>query len=101
MRDFKIPDKAWKLLSAPGRWIKGYMAINKFNVPTLPSSDFAVCWCVLGAVCAVYYSKKDPEETELIDALKTLENYGIDGNWNDADCRTHEDVVALLKELDL
>ena len=95
--------KAHELLATPDRWTKGRFAADTSGHGVAPSNPEATCFCMLGALRRCY-----PALEEYLAIRKRLgkwlhETYGISSVvvFNDAEERTHSDVVNVLKELDL
>lgn len=83
-------DRVWKLLEDPERWCQGDNAVDAKGYPVPPSSDRATRWCLRGAVRKVY-----PNDWQSVVRLTPCIH------WNDAPERTHAEVIALCKELDI
>lgn len=89
--------KAWELLSKPGAWTQGFFARDSSGSLRHSCEPDACCWCAIGAISLCY---KDCSPRE--DAIQKL--FGRVGNvaeWNDYPLRTQDEVVAVLKELDI
>lgn len=89
--------KAYELLAGPKAWNQGRMARNAKGYPVDPESPKACSWCAVGAILRCYglAAMSLPK----IDILRAKT-----GNtlwWNDRPERTHAEVVAVLKELDI
>lgn len=96
--------KAWELLSAPGAWCQGAMARDQSGDGVPIGSNAACRWCALGALTRCYGARGLDAFLHAIDALRAHEQVRALGGvnlWNDRRGRTQEEVVALLKELDL
>jgi hypothetical protein len=101
--------KAWELLDSPEKWTQGTSARNVFGQPVPSTDPSAVCWCASGAIGCCYPTAYQPSGTFPIHAR--LANYlakqpyrpesGTISLWNDDPRRTYEEVVAVLKELDI
>ena len=93
--------KAWELLNEPGKWTQGYFAKDAAGVLQDDVKDpSVVSWCMLGAVAYCYgwdahYCEARDRLTDRIRPPRTLTQ------WNDDPVRTYEEVVGVLKELDL
>lgn len=101
--------KIYELLEKPESWCQNTYAMNKdghslmwYNCPD------ACKWCLMGAIFKLY----DPHESDkIMDKVKsklstnTLTSYGYNlssiAKWNDDPDRTHAEVLALTKELDI
>lgn len=96
--------KLHELLSDPSRWTKGATARNSIGNIVSSYDPTAVCFCLIGAIFRIYPDDYPNAFNERVAIHKQLEgrlsNHDIVG-WNDAPERTHEEVLALLKELDI
>lgn len=94
--------KAWELLSKPGAWIQDTCAVDRDGEDCTSTSHFACSWCTIGAInkCYPSLSERDAKMAIVRDAVASM---GFDGiaKWNDSDNRTKNEVVSLLKELDV
>lgn len=94
--------KAWELLSDPAKWCKNNSAQDADGNYCYSDEDSACQWCMLGAINRCY-----PElEQNIICYQKVVNRLGLThwlsiGDWNDAPERTHAEVLAVLKELDI
>jgi hypothetical protein len=88
--------KAHELLATPDRWTQGAFAVDKYGYQTPKNGPDAYSFCVLGAINHCYGEFDE-------DAILRLENHTKKSlmEWNDAPERTHAEVLALLKELDI
>ena len=96
--------KAYELLSDPSRWTQKTMARNKHGDATSPLDLDACSFCLVGAIERCYGSIDEgiPLEELIKQELKVqAPNFEFIGQWNDAPDRTHEEVVELLKKLDI
>lgn len=96
--------KAYELLSSKEKWAKRAYAYDEKGAPCDPRDEKAVCFCLLGAIDRCY--GKTPMRVRSKDiflgVLEKLKNkVGNVPHWNDAEERTYEEVVAVLKELDI
>ncbi len=115
--DTKV-DRAWKLLEQT-KWVQGAYAIDADGDKTATNSESACGFCTLGAIQRVYplvikhpYNLTRPETTRLAMYLAS-HNIGChdpDMNaknpehivaWNDNPDRTKDEVISLLKQLDI
>ena len=91
--------KAYKLIATPDKWTQNEMARDAKGESCDPNHPDAVAFCLSGA-CQVAY----PNRSERI---KIREKIGIAiggeraTRWNDHPDRTHAEVVALLRKLDI
>lgn len=88
--------RVYELLDSPDKWIKGCMARDSKGNSVNSTDINATCWCLLGAIRKVYgasYAKR----------IYLLWNYlGCDiGEFNDDPTTTYEDIIKLVKELDV
>lgn len=95
--------KAHELLADEKNWIKGVLSRDEDGIPCMPSHPTACCWCASGAIMKVY---RDPKaQNNAYDTLEAhlLKEKHLEGivNWNDAEERTHQEIISLLKELDI
>jgi hypothetical protein len=81
--------KVYELLAKPEAWLQGG--------PVIYQGGKEVSWCLMVALDKVYGADAS-HHTDIIKA-KT-KSYSI-VSWNDAPERTHEEVLALCKELDI
>lgn len=101
--------KIRELYSDPSKWTKRAYARDPEGEPDFPRSQYAVCWCLDGAIELCYPSGavRDPiyEKVGCILAphwandriRQTMEIQ----RWNDAKERTFEDVKRLVEGLDI
>lgn len=104
--------KAYEILSQPDAWTKGRYAETRNGDTCNPRSETAVRWCMLGAIdrameeqpdCA-YRNAVMKVATYLREALHVqviADKTNIISHWNDAPERTAEDVIDVLRKLDL
>jgi hypothetical protein len=99
--------KAYEILANPESWTKGSYARNAEGKTCNPKEG--VSFCVVGALFKKWEDKDDPIDTPLFlrdqcrlreylqknDLTKDSVSY-----WNDTKA-THEDVIRILKELDI
>lgn len=98
--------KIKELLASPDSWTQGTVAQDAQGNPVGYSNEKAVCWCLLGALMKCY---SDPDEQlrislRISEALKKHHNVPLIlpyTFWNDLESRTHEEVLALVNELDI
>lgn len=92
--------KAYELLSDESKWATRAYARTNSTMSCAPKEESACSWCVLGAMEKCYYNGTLAKD--YIDAVAKLRNrVGNIAQWNDAKERTYEEVIALLKELDI
>jgi hypothetical protein len=90
--------KAWELLSRPGAWTQGSFARDVEGEPGMSLDEDVVCWCAVGAINKCYEGQAWCREAALKSLMRRVGNIA---QWNDRSYRTKEEVVALLKELDI
>lgn len=95
--------KMYELLNKPERWTKGHrvayrstgcIRIGNVTPETVESDD--LCCCLVGAMETCYDMNFDEVYDKLSQHLK-----GSIVAWNDAEERTYEEVISVLKELDI
>lgn len=97
--------KAWELLSDKSKWTKRAFARGGNGEVVDARSEEATCWCTLGAIQRCYLAPgrariKWMEMAQHLEQAPPIQRFGgIVADWNDA--ATYEEVVALLKELDI
>jgi hypothetical protein len=95
-------DKAWKLLEATD-WCQGESAKDDQGRAIYPRHEKACSFCTMGAIDLIYeglnYSKAFRKVFEAVNKLEQKRTYV--SAWNDDPARTKEEVVNLLKELDI
>ena len=94
--------KAYELLSQEGKWAQGSYAKTQDGLMCDVNSPHAFSFCVIGAIERCYF------KTEAIDIkYKVCNSMSLNRSmralvaWNDFPARKQEEVVALLKELDI
>jgi len=107
--------KAFELLEKYG-WCQGRMATDELGLACKPVDTTAISFCAIGAILrkhSVETFGMSLQETDTANlaaysdigkAKEKLEFLGREGcliNWNDELERTKEEVIALLKELDI
>lgn len=87
-----------ELFSEKSRWIKDSSAEDNQGRTIDPNSEAAVSWCLLGGIIRVY-GRGTTKSAQVMTAL----HFKLDGIacWNDQSERKFEDVVALVKELEI
>ncbi len=88
--------KAHELLAQPGAWTQHTRARNSKGKMVRTFDEDACSWCLVGALEKCYESKYHIPRNRVHQELQTWPT-----SWNDEPERTQEEVVALLKELDL
>jgi hypothetical protein len=98
--------KAYELLATPDKWTKGTYARDGNGGKVPDYSEEAKCWCVSGAIWKCYRKPYEKVRVQLDVGemhrrlLKRIGEVEIP-LWNDAPERTHAEVIAVLKELDI
>jgi hypothetical protein len=90
--------KAYELVEKG--WTQGATARNKYGIETHHRSAEAVCWCAVGAICAAYMVSLE-DYSGMVKAEEKIGSLESLADWNDDPARTQDEVVNLLKELDL
>jgi len=98
--------KVYELLDTPDKWTQHVSARNALDRAVFADSPDACKWCLTGAaiVCYPDYSERDLVYAKLREAIKLhvgVFSYIPITLWNDSPVRTYEDVLALVKELDV
>lgn len=91
----ELPTKAYELLAKPDSWTQGEYAETDSGRGVEADSPDAVCWCAWGAIIRVYgvgWETIGRVEHRVGDSITA---------WNDNPDRTHAEVLAVLKELDI
>ena len=107
--------KAWELLEQKN-WCQLFFAMNAKSEEEFVLADDACAWCATGAIMKVRgdVSSVYPQETTSHDIVKlanhirktwpeydSLMARDVITAWNDDDRRTKEEVIKVLKELDI
>lgn len=91
-------DKVWKLFDGhPERWTKRALARDAYGHEVRPTDDEACKVCMMGAIYLTH-SREDRNVIRHLIGTRIGEDV-VD--FNDAPERTHAEVVALCKELDV
>ncbi len=94
--------KAHELIAKPENWTKCAAARNKNGEPVFESSPQASSFCMIGAIARCYGPDEFREFVErLVNYLRIRKGAVLISNWNDDPARTHEEVLEVLKELDI
>ena len=89
------------LLQDESKWTQQAHARNRNGTSVRPTSPYAVCWCVLGAVAKVSnrYGIIDPQLIKYLDAFMEWKYPGRFTNFGDFnDYHTYGVVLGLVKE---
>lgn len=100
--------KAHEILSKESSWHKGSVAKDRYGLSVEYNDDSAVSFCVLGAICRCYpEDKREEVKSRVCDKLAKMgfslfrsPNVTI-FSWNDNPERTQNEVVDLLRRLDV
>lgn len=97
--------KAYELLDSPEKWTQQTLARDINGMATSPRGYDACSFCLVGAIerCYNVPSKDMLAIIQLVEDELKVQAPGFEfiGQWNDAPDRTHEEVVDLLKKLDI
>ena len=96
--------KAHELLTDPKRWTQGAPARDAAGVEVSEHDKSAVCWCMMGAIIKCYggsFAQCNKQFNKVADKLEELYGNPQIHKFNDCIDTTHEQVVSLLKELDV
>lgn len=93
--------KAHELLNTPEKWTKGAFAKDHTGCNVNYNSALAICFCLGGAINRCYNNPEDVfVNANKIGKFLNLPNLKLT-EWNDAPERTYEEVITILKELDI
>lgn len=99
--------KMHELLDSPEKWTQKAMARDKDGFSKFEWSEDAVCWCMAGACMRCYPSRDEACSVwrrlnrHVTSDVSPWPAYEDATAWNDDPERKYEDVVAVLKELDV
>ena len=88
--------KAYELLADAKNWTRGTNARDAQGNEVSSLSEDAVCWCIYGAVTKCYINEGT---TIPLKEISLNVPKGLVSMFNDS--HAHEEVVALLKSLDV
>ncbi len=90
--------KVYELLDSPEKWTQGAFARTADGDEKDHTDKDAVSFCLLGAIRKCY-----PSLYQRVDVLAKVRTILPDGMtiWNDADNRTHAEVLNLARTLDI
>ena len=93
----KLLMKAREMIGGPDAWTQGVSARDGADNKVVPWSDEAVCFCPLGALdgARLSFGNDHVPYYAVLERLSAQMDHGIVG-WNDAQERTHEDVLAAF-----
>jgi len=77
-------------------WTQGTRARNVHEVPVIPESPDAVCWCASGAIDGLDAAIHHHKIGALIALERTLGKYSLLTGYNDDPRRTKKDVLNLF-----
>lgn len=83
------------LLAEPSSWTKGKPARNAEGNRIAPTSDNAVCWCLLGAIYRITYYDHNLF-TVICGIMNRLVNSLGLSTYNDDPTTTHADILKLI-----
>jgi len=94
------------LLCAPTSWTTGSFARDQKGEPVDLHNPLATSWCLVGAICRVYGTGTEANTavTRCIDMISPLDAHSDSEYraalvaWNDAQTRSHQDIVELLEK---
>ena len=84
-------EAGWTQMASARRYSGEIAAVN---------SEYAVCWCAVGAIVAANY-QDDLAISEAFEAVRGVIEGGEITEWNDAPERTQKDVVETLRRVGL
>lgn len=90
-----------ELLASPDSWTRGADARNALGVSDddynheIEPAFVPVCWCISGAAMQVSGLRDGGVFTYLAETLSVGDSTAV-VDWNDAEGRTHADVLGLL-----
>ncbi len=94
--------KAWQAIEKEENWLRGNLAQDQEGNAIEPESTKAIRFCALGALHHCYgpneYGKVYDKVITLLGKTR-VDNFI--SSWNNDPATRHEDVVSLLKELDI
>lgn len=83
-----------ELFAEPSRWTRHAIAADSRGWVARANSVRAVCWCLLGATALVY--PRSGDWREVIRKLTLAAGTDRLARWNDAEGRTHAEVLELV-----
>ncbi len=89
--------RAWELIEQVG-WCQGAYALDEEGRPGGALSLKPTAYCTVGALCAIYAHDR-PTYYQNYDKLQS--ELGNIITWNDDRKRTKDEVISVLKGLDL
>jgi len=94
------------LLQIPTSWTTGSFARDKNGEPVDIHNPLATSWCLVGAICRVYGTDTEANTavTRCLHLIGPFQAYSDSEYraalvaWNDAQTRSHQDIVELLEK---
>lgn len=95
--------KAYEVIDTPEKWCKGHVAVNAEGIPLDVYSKNATAFCIYGALHIAYLGQKydGPGYNEHAKRIRQEIAPQTISQFNDNPRRTHEEVISLLKRLDI
>ena len=95
----EVLEKARELIATPERWTQRVVAARTpcsiFEIQ--PSDPTATCWCSIGAILAVQgINRYDQDRSGACEAMRRECNWEYLADWNDAEDRTHAEVLEAF-----
>lgn len=94
---YKVLDTAQGLISNPDNWGKGARAIDVDGVRVSPTSEKAVCFCMIGAIQRAEIIVGSFHLSDAITFMQSMVPHGSIAGFNDQPYRTHEDVMDMFR----
>lgn len=92
--------KAYELLDSPEKWIQNLAACAADGTSCDSDEPVAARWCLFGAINRCYQAEALVEYNERWTRLRDRLGCGPI-TWNDTPGRTYDEVITVLKELDI
>lgn len=89
--------KIYELLDSPEKWCQHYSSLDADGNLIRSTSTVAVKWCLIGAIHKCY---RDADDVSRV-GRTLFRRIGYVSVWNDEPSRTHAEVLALTRELDI
>lgn len=98
--------KMHELLASSDNWTRCAMARDQDGLHTATKSPDARSWCLMWAFMYCYRRTDDASRNErVVAAFRLYTTFPLNDmpmlTWNDAPDRTHDEVLQLLKHLDV
>lgn len=94
MKPSEILRAARAKITDPKRWAQGVGARDTFGRQVAARCESAVCWCSIGAICAVEGVTFAGDD--VLDYLRTVSGESSVVDFNDAPERTHDEVLQAF-----